>query len=564
MVLIQMKRTLNSQKGFAALIALIMVGMLTLIGLAAISTSDDEVTITGNAMQDSKAFYAAESGLAMAVAQLESEYDSTNAPPLVLPNSKGNLINNCSVTYETVDNGPATTEKVTSGSLAGLNAFIKSFSVSSTSVNQLDNAQVTVSQTFETVMVPIFQWAVFFDDELWAQPAFDLTVDGRVHVNGDMHLQASKTMSFLDKVTCGGDIYHGFGGISPSGDVKFTDASGNLVSMKQGSNWIDASDKNWYDTSLSLWQGKVQDQSYGQEKLNLPISKGADPHKVIERSTGNPDSMQKKATFQIIDGVPLAKIGSVWQDVSADLPAGTITSDGTKDFYDGHESKTVQNTQIDISLLKGSKYFPANGIVYISDQGSTSSSTLNGATLVNGAELGNPLTIVSENPLYIEGDYNTVNKQPASTISDAVTFLSNNWDPAKSKDTYKNRKASKTEVNLSIITGDIEPTSKNYGGGLENLPRFLEDWNSTEFKVRGSMVQMWQSVQANGTWRYTNDSNPYYSAPTRNWGFDTDLNDMNKLPPGTPMVRIFLHKGWKHEDVGFANTKENDLYQTGI
>ena len=561
MILEKLKFTLNSEKGFAALIALIMVGMLTLIGLAAMSTSDDEVTITGNAMQDSRAFYAAESGLAMAVAQLESEYDSTNAPPLVLPNMKDRKINNCLVSFETIDNGPATTEKVTSGSLAGLNAFIKSFSVTSTSVNQTDFAKATVSQTFETVMVPIFQWAVFFDDELWAQPAFNLSVDGRVHVNGDMHLQAVKTMSFLDKVTCGGDIIHGFGGgLGASGDVQFTDQSGNLVSMKQGSNWIDANDKNWYDTSLSLWQGNVQDQAYGQEKLNLPISNGADPHKVIERSTGNPDSMQKKATFQIIDGVPLAKIGSVWQDVSADLPVGTITSDGTKDFYDGHESKTVQNTQVDISLLKDSKYFPSNGIVYISDQGSTSSSTLNGTSLINGAELGNPLTIVSENPLYIEGDYNTINKQPASTISDAVTFLSNNWDPAKSKDSYSNRKASKTEVNLSIITGDIKPTSSNYGGGLENLPRFLEDWNSTEFKVRGSMVQMWQSQQANGTWRYTNDKNPYYSAPTRNWGFDTDLNDMNKLPPGTPMVRIFLNKGWQHEDVGYANTKENALY----
>ena len=32
-----------------------------------------------------------------------------------------------------------------------------------------------------------------------------------------------------------------------------------------------------------------------------------------------------------------------------------------------------------------------------------------------------------------------------------------------------------------------------------------------------------------------------------------ELNNMNKLPPGTPMVRIFLRKGWKHEDIGYAN-----------
>ncbi|KAA3634699.1 MAG: hypothetical protein DWP97_06510, partial [Calditrichaeota bacterium] len=248
-----------------------------------------------------------------------------------------------------------------------------------------------------------------------------------------------------------------------------------------------------------------------------------------------------------------SKIGSVWQDVSSSLPSGTITSDGSTDFYDAHEKKDVQNTQVDVSLLKSSGYFPSNGIVYISDQRSKSSGELNGTSLVNGEELGRPLTFVCENPLYVQGDYNTVNKQPAATISDAVTFLSNDWDPSLSTNKYSDRKASKTEVNLSIVTGDIEPNSGNYGGGLENLPRFLEDWNGTEFKVRGSMVQMWRSQEANGEWRYIQSKDAYYSAPTRNWGFDTDLEDMSKLPPGTPMVRVFLRTGWKQEDVVYTN-----------
>ena len=548
---------LQSEKGFAALIALIMVGMLTLIGIAALSTSDDEVTITGNELQETRAFYSAEAGLEIATAQLETAFDSTNGPPAILPVGSTKDINNCMVNYTTTDNGAPVTEKVTSGTMSGLNAFIKSYTVSSTSISHTDNAKVTISQNFEAIMVPIFQWAVFFNDEMWAQPVFDLSVDGRVHVNEDMYIQNTgkgKAMSFLDKVTCGGDINHGFpGGASSNGDVQFTDPSGNLVSMQQGSSWIDAGNKNWYDTAMTLWRGNVQDQSFGQEKLNLPISNSADPHKIIERSTGNSDSYQNKATFQIIDGVPLAKIGTVWQDVSAMLPAGTITSDGSKDFYDGHESKNVQNTQIDVGLLKTSKYFPPNGILYVSDHGTVNGSNLNGTSLVNGAELGAPLTVVSENPLYIQGDYNTVNKQPASTISDAVTFLSNNWDPALSKDKYSNRKASPTTVNVSVVTGDITPTSKNYGGGLENLPRFLEHWGGETFSLRGSMVQMWRSQQALGEWRYTNGKNPYYSAPTRDWGFDLDLNDMSKLPPGTPLVRSFQRKGWNYENAGYAN-----------
>ena len=68
-----MKRSrLHSESGFATLIALIMVGMLTLIGLAALSTSDDEVTIAGNELQETRAFYAAEAGLEQAAAELHS------------------------------------------------------------------------------------------------------------------------------------------------------------------------------------------------------------------------------------------------------------------------------------------------------------------------------------------------------------------------------------------------------------------------------------------------------------------------------------------------------------
>jgi Tfp pilus assembly protein PilX len=51
---------LKSERGFATLIALLMVGMLTLLGIAALSTSDDEVNIAGNSYNEMRTFYAAE------------------------------------------------------------------------------------------------------------------------------------------------------------------------------------------------------------------------------------------------------------------------------------------------------------------------------------------------------------------------------------------------------------------------------------------------------------------------------------------------------------------------
>ncbi|MDH4158175.1 MAG: PilX N-terminal domain-containing pilus assembly protein, partial [candidate division Zixibacteria bacterium] len=95
-----MKKILNSHRGFATILALIMLGMLTLIGLAALTTSDDEVTIAGNEWQEMRSFYAAEAGLERAAAQLQYIYDSTGLPPTIMP-SGVDSINNCLVKYRT-------------------------------------------------------------------------------------------------------------------------------------------------------------------------------------------------------------------------------------------------------------------------------------------------------------------------------------------------------------------------------------------------------------------------------------------------------------------------------
>jgi len=61
----------NSEEGFAVILALIMIGMLTLLGILAIATSDDEITIAGNELQEMQAFYAAEAGLEKAAASIQ-------------------------------------------------------------------------------------------------------------------------------------------------------------------------------------------------------------------------------------------------------------------------------------------------------------------------------------------------------------------------------------------------------------------------------------------------------------------------------------------------------------
>ena len=538
---------LKSERGFATLIALLMVGMLTLLGIAALSTSDDEVNIAGNAYNEMRTFYAAEGGLEAAAAALQTEWDSTGVPPMLMP-TETREINNCVVTYGTADNGPATQDVLSTGTLTGLHALVKSFTITSVAVSQNDHGKMELSQTFQTALVPLFQFAVFYENDLEIAPGPAMTLAGRVHTNGNLWLQAGDSLQMDSYVTSAGSIYHGRKGAGSvaSGDVTVKDLSGADVSMKDGANWLDADDSYWYDSSVTRWQGMVQDSEHGQEALNIPLNAaaGGDPHKLIDRGSGNPDSYEHHATLKFIDGQALQLVGGIWNDVTASMIADGVISFSADQFTDQRENAQVDVMELDIDLMYSQGYAPSSGVIYFAD----STSDYPALRLRSGSQLDAGLTVASANPVYTLGNYNSVKKKPAAIMADAVTFLSGSWDDSKSAMTKSDRIATNTTVNASYLTGNIETTGTNYNGGFENLPRFLEEWSGKDFNWLGSAVCLWNSVQANGLWDGT-----YYSPPNRNWAYDTDLNDPNKLPPETPMVRVFQRIGWQQKYVGPAN-----------
>ena len=159
------------------------------------------------------------------------------------------------------------------------------------------------------------------------------------------------------------------------------------------------------------------------------------------------------------------------------------------------------------------------------------------------------LTVVSGNPVYVQGDYNTgsvpgvtsppsnngsnpdptkptvaaYTRQPAAVVGDAVTILSNSWLDSKSG---TQPTASNTTVNAAVLSGIVPSGNGNYSGGVENFPRFLENWDNKSFTYYGSMIELYKSQQAIGRWGASN----VYSPPDRAWYFDT--NFIANPPPG--------------------------------
>lgn len=123
------------------------------------------------------------------------------------------------------------------------------------------------------------------------------------------------------------------------------------------------------------------------------------------------------------------------------------------------------------------------------------------------------------------------------------------------------QQATDTTNNLIIAGGDTPGRPSESNGGLENFVRYLETWDTTNHSLSGSLIQYKRSAYATGPWQvvqlngktpkgstalfgsdyrqaYRNSNTgtglvgegmtPFYTPPSRQWGFDVGL--LSQLP----------------------------------
>ena len=179
------------------------------------------------------------------------------------------------------------------------------------------------------------------------------------------------------------------------------------------------------------------------------------------------------------------------------------------------------------------------------------------ALKVDNGALGNiitpGLTIASENPVYVQGNWNAndagYGDPHAATafLCDAMTLLSKSWNDVNS---FTNpwdpsqRAAQTTWYRMAVIAGKgiafpqpaVGAPPQDYGtdGGAHNFLRYIESWSGQVLNYRGSIASMFFNRQANGTYKCCTN---VYSPPTRGYNFDVDFLTPALLPPRTPMFR---------------------------
>jgi hypothetical protein len=106
---------------------------------------------------------------------------------------------------------------------AGLNALEYWYTVYSTAARpdpnnptnpvRQSNAQTVLQMDFKSRIVPLFQFAVFYDGDLEMNSSSNMTIGGRVHTNSNFYVQpntnsAAIVTSFLSPITAVGSIYN--------------------------------------------------------------------------------------------------------------------------------------------------------------------------------------------------------------------------------------------------------------------------------------------------------------------------------------------------------------------
>jgi hypothetical protein len=427
-------------------------------------------------------------------------------------------------------------------------------------------------------IIPIFEFAVFYNGLLEFSTCPTWTVGGRVHANSDIYTGSSAPLTFNSTVTTTGTISSpGQNGQGPG----YTGSWANTGTY----NGSPASTTNVPYILLPLGTNNVHaiidippagedpTSALGQQRLYNEA-----PVVILVSNTTLTVKIRTSINGQVPGADPSPTTLLFTNTSNTYLATNGLPFLSTNSFTDKRENDLVKCTQIDVgkyaSWIATNSFvtdkFPAGSgtyptILYVGDQRTYAlGSQLTAVRLTNGvvppANGGLGFSVATFNPMYVLGHYNQTNSAylgttntssgtvPCALMSDALTILSPNWQDSQSASTYTTRIAANDTVNAAILTGIVPSTgssSTTFSGGVHNLPRLLEDWNSPSthtLTLNTSIVNLFNSQMATSQFQ-----NPgvYYDPPTRQFSFDVNFaNPAKQPPPGTPNLAVMLRSSW--------------------
>ncbi|GAA3999835.1 hypothetical protein GCM10022631_08450 [Deinococcus rubellus] len=472
----------------------------------------------------------------------------------------------------------------------GLNYQQYAYRVQSDAYNtKTGEKEASLFMNFQSRLVPLFQFAAFYTNDLEFHPGPPMTLNGRVHTNANLFLNSGAPLTINGKTTAGQSIYR-FGKDGRSCDTAGSVVISSVTMPCKGASRDLVNDKIT-GSLLTPFNKNVLDQ---QQALTVPTISSLRPDpanelwskadlRIVAYKNGSTFSLQVVNADKSINYPATLRLAACNPAPSPSVPipsqAVAVKVGG---LYDGREQKSMTVIEVDqkklMDCIAGGGFTNGDnlpltiddatggGLVWnfsFGDSNAAQDANINGTTafptaygvkIINADALGTSsgataikgLTIVSNQQVYIKGNYNTINKKPAAVLADAVNVLSSAVNEPLTA-TISTGKAVPTTVNAAFLSGIDVTTSSNYNGGLQNYIRFHENWDTVSMTYLGSFVSLGTSLHTQGKQSGTGVAG-YYNAPNRNWGYDTDFNNATNLPPLTPrfvyLRQLLFARSW--------------------
>ena len=289
------KNRFQDQNGSAIVIALLMMVLLLGFVALAISRTTSETIASANDAAETRTFEAAHASLEVMTKNFDKIFDlKLNPDQTDLDRVKSQHPPDFSDEYnfrQDIIQTRATESVVMTGELfQGLNALRDEWQLNTTATEDRSGVQVALRRRFFNNRIPIFQFGIFYDDDLEFHPGPRFDFGGRVHANGSLFMMADTGLYFSSKVTANGHIFtdvakNGTAWTDWNENVFIKNASGKYVQLKHNMGSViqspvngspattspdyptTYSSANW-DTNENKFQGNLL--AY-QKRLDLPI-----------------------------------------------------------------------------------------------------------------------------------------------------------------------------------------------------------------------------------------------------------------------------------------------------
>ena len=204
----------SNQRGSAIVIAVFILVLLSAFVALALSRTATEAAAVGNEASEARTFYAAQGSLEMMTRNFNKVFEVKLSPadsdfnPLRIAGVPGFTSAQYDFNQQVDLVGDAVITPIDTGPFAGLSATQDKWRLRTTTTDARSGIQVQLTRNILNNLIPIFQFGIFYNDDMELHPGARFDFGGRVHSNGSLFLMSKDTAGiyFSSRVSAVGEI----------------------------------------------------------------------------------------------------------------------------------------------------------------------------------------------------------------------------------------------------------------------------------------------------------------------------------------------------------------------